>query len=311
MEGQASVDGWSGATPRSAIDAVSGATAVAERRVASGLTLTRAPREGLAWGGGGSFSGERDYLGRSAFAHGRVDLMDRMVTLSGQLGAQHDENGRRPGEEAWALTADLGWTQALSRRDSLALRVSGSQWWCGPNLGCQASPWRHTLWQPAGDELLGPVLLRERHPDTRGRLAASARWSHAFGPRLAVHFTQRGYADTWRQRGGTSWLAVAGSAADDRLALRLEGRFTAQSAADFYAPLHAEALSWRSSDRELGAMWGGQAGLRAGWTFDALPGLTGLTLNGHLARATWFYGDYPAIPERRAWIGGGGIDVAF
>ena len=101
----------------------------------------------------------------------------------------------------------------------------------------------------------------------------------------------------------------------DDFVLRLDGRFTYQDAASFYRERYTGAgdslPAYRSADREMAGMLHGSIGGRAAWRLMAIGPLDKLELSVRVAHLVYRYPSFEWLPERNAWLAGGGISGTF
>ncbi len=115
--------------------------------------------------------------------------------------------------------------------------------------GFQSNPYRRVK--------IGDLLPQEAVPDVRARGALMTRFNIFFPPaRGAIHFSARGYSDTWgvdSVTGEMGYSQYLGSS----LLVRLRARFYQQNAATFYKDAYfyetqSTAGAYLTGDRELG-----------------------------------------------------------
>jgi len=314
------VDILSGATRALAADVVSSATTFSERRHQFDATAAYARHAEGELRASYAHSQEPDYVSDVGILSARREVLERMATLSGTARVNYDRFGTSTGEsiEGHGVTygTDLGWTHILGRTTRGGLTLAADYSDCAETLGCHASAYRFVSLDDVdtGASLMG---LRERHPDTRLRGAVGGRLSQAIGGAVAVHAGYRFFNDTWQVRGHTAELAGATGLLEERLVLRLDGRASTQSAASFYLDDYqsdgADAVvpDYRSADPEMAGVNGFMAKGRAEWTFQALGPFRELSFNGRVARLWYRYHELTEIPERDAWVIGGGAGGTF
>jgi hypothetical protein len=304
--------GWSsdfvsGATPHFATDTISSATTFTEARHGGTLSaeLAREPEWSLAASYG--LSAENDYVVHTASVGGGHDVLGRMARLRGQYTARLGEAGRVDDPEFSAFqfghTLDLNWNQVLGRTRRLGLFATGTAELCDATLGCEASPYRRIL--------VDGVPLPERHPDRLQRMALAARLSQAVGSVVGLHGGVRLYADSWSVLGETGDLAVSASLLGDRLVLRATGRASHASPASFFRPDYAGPGDYLTADRELVGLTTVLAGGGAEWASYGLWRTRRVSMVGKLQRMWLDYDAASGVPDREAWVGGGGVDVAW
>ena len=297
----------SGATPLITTDIVSSATQFVDVRNNPAVTVSLAPED--TWSTRASYAAslEPDYVAHVAGLGASTDALSRMVTLRADYHLRLETAGRADVSDyaarAVGHTLDLGWAQILGRTTTLTALATGQWDDCSDTLGCQANAYRRVL--------ADGVVLSERHPATRARGAAALRLSQAIGATTALHGGYRFYADAWDVSGHTGDLGVAQALLGDRLTLRATGRFSSQSAASFWRASYAGTPMWRTGDRELGELVSWLAGASADWSFFGIGGLRRLGISARVDRMWFHYPSDPFVPERNAWLVGGGLDVDF
>ena len=298
----------SGATPHITTDAVSSATRFTEARHGLTLGIDRAPS--TDWSVHGSYSGsaESDFVSHSAGVGMKADAFGRMVTFSADYHARFETVGRAD-DAAYAApanvhTLDLGGRTILGRSTTATLLATGEFESCAEALGCDASPYRKV-------RLEDGLSLSERHPGVRGRVAAAARVSQAFGVATAMHAGYRYYLDTWEVTGHTVQLSLVRSFFDDHLTVRANGRYARQSAASFWGPGYASASEWRTGDLDLGGLTSGQGGLSVEGSLYGLGPASRASLSAHVDRLWLRHDVFPDETSRDGWLLGGGIDAIF
>lgn len=315
VDGGYAVDVLSGATPTLDVDVVSSATTFQERRHQGDLSLTAAPDP--SWSATATYTGsyEDDYRSSVGGLAASVDLLDRMATLGASYHLGRDRFGTTSGEaiEGAALThgVKLGWTHILGRSTKGSLSLAGDYSLCEESLGCHSSPYRYVV---VDDYDLGVLNLREKHPETRLRGAAALRLSQALGMAAAVHVGYRYYHDTWAIQGHTGNLTLARSLLEERLVLRADGRASWQSPASFYRDRYegsALVPDYRSADPEMAGQTNAMLRGRAEWTWFGAGPFLELSVDGRVARLWYRYQDLETLPERDAWLLGGGLNGSF
>ncbi|MFZ5480934.1 MAG: DUF3570 domain-containing protein [Myxococcota bacterium] len=302
-----SADFVSGATPVIRSDVVSSATTFSDVRNAPGVDVALSPTG--TWSARASWSAslERDFVAHVAGVGASTDAFGRMVTLRADYRARFETTGRADdasyAERATGHALDLGWVQILGRTTSMSVLATGQWDQCSDALGCQANPYRLLL--------VDGVVLAERHPAERARLAAALRLSQAVGERSAAHGGYRYYTDAWGVAGHTADLALVRALLADRLQLRATGRWSTQSAASFWRATYAGAPAWRTADRELEALSSWGAGAAADWSFYAAGPFARFGVGARLDRLWYRYPDDPYVSSRAAWLFGGGLDADF
>lgn len=309
VNGGVAVDIVSGASAVYGPDVVSSASLFNDQRVAVDLAATKTFTSKNTLGGGVSGSKESDYATLAPNLSASTSLFGDMITASARYSPSFERvwmsDGDALHEGTFGQSVDLGWAQILDRHTTLDLLATGAWLDCGDVLGCQSNPYR---WVAAGPEGKPPVSLRERHPDTRGRVAAAVKLSRAFGP-AALHVSYRTYADTWRVDGHVLRASAAWEGLGEHLMLRAEGRRGWQSAASFFRDDYGDVLpEYRTSDRELAKLRDWSATGRVEWSQYNVGPLLRLGVNARVTRMGFTYPD-TTWPDRGAWVIGGGFDA--
>ncbi len=318
VAGGYTVDVVSGATRTHTVDVVSSATTFSERRHQVNLSTT-VSRHGdrsvtVAW----ALSSESDYTSNVGSVGFSKEILQRMATVGGTYRLGHDRFGTATGEsiEGRAINQnlELGWAHILGRTTKGSITLEGDHSICAEALGCQSSAYRYVPVvdlavddQGASHSLMS---LRERHPKTRLRGAGALRLSQALGGDFAVHASYRYYADTWQVRGHTSSLALAKSLMDEQLVMRVDARGGWQSPASFFRDTYESAAllpEYRSADSELAGVTSAMVRARAEWTWFSLGPLLEFGPNARVSRLWYRYHELQEMPERNAWIVGGGL----
>lgn len=319
VEGRYAVDVLSGATQVITADLMTSATTFSETRNQVGLSFSWRPTPGQTLSVYQEFSHQPDYLTNAGGVSFSQDLFGRMSTLAVGYGVSIERMGtvHDPEFAEWthAHRLDASWTQILGRSTTATVRITGYAAFCGEEVGCLANPYRYVALR-SGDVTL--QAMRERNPDRLYRGAASLRLSQAIGNSTALHGGYRGYLDSWKVNGHTWDLSVNQQAFKEQLMLTAEGRVATHSATSFfrddYAVSTAETLmmpEFRSLDRELSGLFTGSVGGRVGWTFYSVGKLATVGINGRLSHHWFLYPNFSELPERNAWLGGGGLDGTF
>lgn len=321
VRGGYAVDIVSGATRALSADLVSSATRFEERRHQADIGLDSTLKQGWQLGFNLVVSTEPDYQTWSLGVTLSMELLDRMATLTVAYHSSVESVGLASGEvlrdHLISHKLDLSWTHILGRTTTLSVLFTGMASLCGDVLGCQSSPYRFVAVLPEDTtSLAGGVAVRERHPARRLRGALGMKLSQVVARGVALHVGYRAYLDSWAVHGHTVNAVVAAALAGDRLLLRGHGRFVWQSAADFYDAHYRVAdpervPTHRTGDQELSGMIGGQVGLTVEWSFLSVGPLLRLALSAYAAHLWYHYPDFPARPDRRAWLGGGGVRAEF
>ncbi len=320
------VDVVSGATQVLVADAITGATEVFETRHEGALAGTYKVDSRKTLTGQVVMSVEPDYRTQAFSVGFSTELLDQHATLTGSYAFSDEMVGLADdsdfGEAIRGHQVDVGWSHVLGRRTKGSFRLTLNDTRCGPEIGCQANPYRFVPLNAAdlstADADAQPVLtLRERHPDRRTRVAGAMGLSHSFATGYAIHGSYRYYADTWDVRGHTLEVAQAASYFGERLLLEAKARFVRQSAAAFFGDSYsidsynAALPSHRTADRELSALFGANYGAMAQWSFSEIGPFTRLSINLRLAHLRYTYDHFSELPNRRAFIFGTGLGAQF
>ena len=319
LEARYHVDALSGATPRLAVDGITSATRFEERRHEGHVGGQLRPTPSTTIGGTYTVSTEPDFRTHRMGVSGAVELLDRMATASAAYYVNFDRVGHSTDDDYRQHTVghnvDLGWQHVLGRRTTMAFLATGRLDDCDPQLGCQANPYRYV-----GVGRGATWVVPERHPDRRVRGAGAIRLTQGLSPTLAAHAGYGYYGDSWRITAHTADVALAHGLWADRLVLRAEGRFTWQGAASFYHDTYeidgaatdaGSAPAYRSSDRELAALWDASAGARGELSLSGIGPFTRLRLNARVIRLWYRYRNHSELPERHAWLSGVGLSAVF
>lgn len=313
LDGSYAVHVVSGATPLLRPDGLSGATRFTEARQAIDLGLggVAGPlRIAGRWGGGF----EPDFQQQTLTLSAAGDLSGAL-SLSGSYRVALERQLIDPGGHTWQRgqghSLDLALDAVPEPRTRLRVLLSAQLAACDAALGCHASPYRFVpVAVPDGH-----LMLRERHPTRRGRLAVAGRISRSLRSDLALHAGYRFYGDGWGVVAHTGDLEFAAELLDEALILRAEARVTGQGPASFYRSAYAtedEVPGHVTGDRELAGLITALFGVRLEGNLFALRGpWTRLSGSVRLAHAGYHYPDYPAAPFRSAWLVGLGIDAGF
>ncbi len=316
VEARYSVDVLSGATQVLVADAITSATSFAEERHQVGAAVTAQPTPEWTIGAAATGSVEPDFSTYSVGVNGAVEILDRLATLSLAYDIRVDTAGLATDETFKEGTIghalNLGWTHVLTKDTLLKVLVTGSVVTCGELIGCHSSPYRYVpVFDNDGAAPTMQVALRERHPDLLVQGAAAVRVSQYLGAGFALHGGYRFFRDNWAITGHTADLTVAKELWEDRLLIRLDGRFTQQDPASFYESRYttdgAGLPKYRSADREMAGLIHGMAGGRVDLKLPNLGPLRQLRLTARVARLWYQYPSFDALPERNAWLIGGGI----
>lgn len=315
VQGGVVVDALSGATQVINADGLSGATTFTERRVggvlAGTLNVGEQATASLRW----ETSQESDYSSQVFAGGGSLELWER-ATLSLGYGFNLDHLGSSDdpqlSERSLGHQVDLGWTHILGPTTVLRVLATGRHLSCEPGHGCLGSPYRYVALLDEQGKPTSAVM--GRNPEQLASAAGGLRLSQAVGSSVGVHAGYRFYADTWSVRGHTGELKVMTGLLDQRLFVTGRVRGSLQSGASFYADdysLDEELLvpGWRTSDRELSGLRSLQGGAELRWRLYAPGRLSQVDLFLGGDRGAWQYPDHSELPERKAWMARGGIDV--
>jgi hypothetical protein len=257
------------------VDAVSTATPFDDLRHAGSIGLSfEGRRSALAVGA--AVATERDYNSISVTAAGNVWLPGKNTNLALSYAHNFDEvcdrdNAMATPLERRALTGEDDCAKnVLFGEDQLGMTVwrdisiDTSQATVTQNLsptlvgqlsvfgqvlrGFQSNPYRRVR--------VSNVEAQETVPNVRGRLAVTARINRYLEAlRSAVHFTARGYSDTWGVNSGTFGLGYS-QYAGNSLLLYFHGRVYQQTEAAFFKDAffydtEGPAGAYFTGDREL------------------------------------------------------------
>lgn len=297
----------SGATPVIATDTVTTATPFEESRHGGTVDVVYAPSPRWSWSAAATGSTESDHQVLLGSLGGTFTMADEHTRLSAQgaVGVIWDGTRAEPDRAGSSLDTalDLGWTQILGRTTSGSVRITTGYANCNPEYGCGASAYRFVP--------QGPLFLPEHHPAERARLASAAAVAQSLGTTTALHANYRYSHDSWGVSGHTVGLALAQGLWQGRALLRLESRGVSQSAASFWRDGYDDVAEYRTADRELSGLLEGKLGLRLRWNVHGQWHTRVVSFDLHLDRVWYRYPEYGALPERNAWIVGGGIDARW
>lgn len=314
VEAKYALDAVSGATQVLTVDAVSAATGFYEVRHEAHAGVQVAPSATWSFGADYQLSAEPDYVTHVAGASASAELLDRHATATLAYHVGFESAGRTTDafrERTTSHALDASWQHVLDRRTTLTALATGQVARCGPVFGCAASPYRYVAVGQGGAPLFA---VPERHPDLRARGAGALRIARHLGGGRALHAGYRFAGDSWAVIGHTADAALAQSFGGDAVVLRLDGRFTWQGAASFYRDTYAtapDAPRWRTADRELSGLWDAMAGARAEWAATGPGPIWRTRLNMRVARLWYRYPAFSELPERNAWLLGGGLDASW
>ena len=258
------VDIITGASPQlvsnrtgTTVQTITGAS-ISDRRTTGDVKLTRRLGD-LALSASRAVSNEEDYRSRSFGLEGRLELNDRLTSLTAGYGQSNDRvrssddpslNERRDTREYL-----IGATQVLSPVAAVQSTLAWSR-----GTGWFNDPYKVTFTFFSSGP---PVLLADRRPSERDSLAWLTRYRQHFpGKDATLQADYRFYRDDWGIRAHTlemAWQQVL----NERWSLRPALRYYTQSAADFYAPTAPRVKpDVFSSDQRLAAFGGVSPSLR-------------------------------------------------
>jgi hypothetical protein len=237
-------------------------------------------------GGGYRYSTENDYWSNGGVGTLSFDLADKNTTIAlagfgsrDTVGRSGDRGFREPQSSAGGR-ASL--TQILDAETLVQL-----SWETTHVLGYQASPYRFVA--VGGDgTCAGTPSSRagavdgcgpERVPDERYRHAATARGRRALGEHASAGLDYRYYFDSWGLQSHTISPDVAFRLGESTV-LSFDYRYYTQGEAAFYKPRYldaADALGYRTRDRELSALYSNRIGMRFQHDFELGDGSCVLT----------------------------------
>lgn len=319
VEGKYVVDIISGATPVMTADLITSATTFAEVRHQGGLGIGWRPRPETLLSGRYGISSEPDFFSQALGVKVAQDLFERMSTLTVGYEARVERVGvvTDPTFAQWGHNhrIDLSWAQILGRRTTATVLGTAAASVCGEALGCLASPYRYVPLLSAGGI---STTLPERNPDRLYRGSLGLEMSQAIGPSTALHGGYRFYGDSWKVIGHTGTVRIEQSIAQDQLILGVKGRIAHQSPSSFHRtqyevsdPYEPTVPAYRTGDRELSGLFSGMVAGRVAWNlFDAGP-FVNVGLDARLGHLWFRYPRFPALPQREAWLWGGGFHGAF
>lgn len=255
VEGSAVHDDVSGASPRYYSD-VSGASVMHDQRNAGDVKVTRY-FERSAFGLGGSYSKEHDYLSRGLSFDARFASADNNTTLNTGVGYSNDRINpvNRKVENEKKRTTDLmvGVTQAWSSRDLVQANLT-----MGFGRGYFSDPYK--LYD-----------IRPRKRDTKALLL---RWNHRGDNWVGtLRSSYRYYTDSFGVRAHTAELAWV-QPVSNTLTVTPTLRYYTQRAASFYYDPSTSSSTypgpdvWTSNmtnDQRLSAFGALTWGLRVDW----------------------------------------------
>jgi len=209
--------------------------------------------QGLRGALGYTRSVESDTRTHMVSASGSIDLLARNLTLGLGYALGLDSVGMRD--------APLGtWRDRTSHRvDATVTRVLGPStvlsgtYTFQDMLGFLSSAYRRVPILPHSPELWTrqhAQWVAERHPEARGRHAATVLLRHALSARTFVHGEWRGYLDTWSMRSNALEAGFAWDL-DHGFLVGVSNRFYAQSGVSFYRAIYTVNRAYLTRDRRL------------------------------------------------------------
>jgi hypothetical protein len=266
VSGSAAVDIITGASPQlvsnaggKPVQTISGAS-INDRRVTSDVKLGR--RFGnFTLSASHASSREEDYLSTAYGVEGRVDLNDRLTTITLGHGRSDDRvrSSDDPTLDEPRKTREylVGISQVISPVAAVQSTLTHSR-----GSGWYNDPYKFTLtFYPEGGP---PALMADRRPSGRDTWAWTTRYRHHFPSRgMTLQADYRLFHDDWGVDAHTLEVAVH-QAISETFALRPALRYHTQSAADFYSPtIPRPQPAILSSDQRLAAFGGLSPSLRA------------------------------------------------
>jgi hypothetical protein len=265
LSGSAAVDIITGASPQlvtnlsgKPVQTVSGAS-ISDRRKTWDVKIGR--RFGDFTLSGSHYSSrEDDYISSAYGVEGRLDLNDKLTTVTAGF-SRSDDRVRSHDDPTLDQPRDtdlylVGISQVLSPVAVVQSTVSYSR-----GSGWYNDPYKFTLtFYP--DSI--PVLMPDRRPSERDQWAWTTRYRRHFpSARNTLQVEYRYYHDDWGIDAHTLEVGVHHDF-DETWALRPALRYYTQSAADFYSPVIPRPQpAILSSDQRLGAFGGLSPSLRA------------------------------------------------
>jgi hypothetical protein len=299
ISGSAAIDIITGASPQlvtnvsgKPVQTITGAS-ISDRRITSDFKVGRRFGDFMLSGSHAS-SREHDYLSTAYGLEGRLELNEKLTTVT--VGYGRSDDRVRSHDDA---TLDqprktneylVGVSQVLS-----PVAVIQSTLTTARGHGWYNDPYKFTLtFYPEGGV---PAFVADRRPSSRETWAWTTRYRHHFpSSRNTLQAEYRYYRDDWGIDAHTLEVAVQ-HALTESFALRPALRYYTQSAADFYSPrIPRPQPAVLSSDQRLGAFGGISPSLRGIVRLD----------NGLRVEGTVGY-----IQNSRALHFGGGGSEAF
>ena len=265
IEASTAVDIITGASPQlvtnisgKPVQTLSGAS-ISDRRLTSDVKVGRRFGD-FTLSASHASSREHDYLSTAYGVEGKLDLNQRLTTITAGYGRSDDLVRSRddPTLNQPRTTNEylVGISQVLS-----PVAVVQSTLTTARGHGWYNDPYKFTLtFYPQG----APAFLPDLRPHERNTWAWTTRYRHHFP---AAHMTFQGeyrfYHDDWGIDAHTLEVALHHELTG-RFALRPALRYYTQSAADFYSPVIPKpAPEFLSSDQRMGAFGGISPSLRA------------------------------------------------
>ncbi|HET9653199.1 MAG TPA: porin [Usitatibacter sp.] len=289
----AAVDIITGASPQlvtnvtgKPVQTISGAS-ISDRRLTSDVKVGRHFGD-FTLSASHTSSREHDYLSTAWGLEGRLDLNDRLTTVTAGYGRSDDlvRSHDDPTLNQPRTTNEylIGISQVLS-----PVAVIQSTLTTARGHGWYNDPYKFTLtFFPGGGV---PAFLPDLRPPERDTWAWTTRYRHHFpSARSTLQAEYRFYHDDWGIDAHTLEVAVS-HALNERWSLRPALRYYTQSAADFYSPtIPRPTPAIQSSDQRLGAFGGLSPSLRATVRLDNGFRVEGTAGYVHNARTLHFGG---------------------
>lgn len=281
IQASAAVDIITGASPQVVtnvtgrpVQTLSGAS-VSDRRLTSDVKVGRRFGD-FTLSASHASSREHDYLSTAYGLEGRLELNDRLTTLTVGYGRSDDRvrSSDDPTLDQPRTTNEylVGISQVLS-----PVAVVQSTLTTARGHGWYNDPYKFTLtFYPEGGL---PAFLPDLRPASRDTWAWTTRYRRHFASaRTTLQAEYRFYHDDWGIDAHTLEVALS-HALTERFALRPALRYYTQSAADFYTPtIPRPQPAVLSSDQRLAAFGGLSPSLRAtvrldgGWRVEGTAG---------------------------------------
>lgn len=267
FRGRVGADVVSGATPvMAAPDVYTRASNYDEARGETSVGADWRAGRRTTLSGGVAVSREGDYAGDAASASVVTESDDRQTTASVDVGAGGDRIGHsgdsRFEEVMWTAQSRFGISRVLNAQMVGHLYVDAEG-----RFGYQASPYRGV---PVYEEgiVSPPLVISERHPHRRLRLAVEPRvvWSPA--RTVFLHGGYRLYGDDWGVWSHTADTELWKTWFDDVLRTGVRFRGYTQNEADFYRARYRRVERFRTGDFRLSSMSsvGAEGSVELRWT---------------------------------------------